>query len=94
MIPEDPLAQTRLHLPPVFIRRRWYQRIPLGSGMLAGLIAGDEHKLLGLLAGLPRVRCRPMIAVVDEAPTAVIPAVHDGGPSDYTGRVTTKESES
>ena len=41
-----------------------------------------------------RVRCRPMIAVVDEAPTAVIPAVYDGGPRDYTGRVTTKESES
>ena len=31
MIPEGPLAPTRLHLPPAFIRRKWYQRIPLGK---------------------------------------------------------------
>jgi len=51
-------------------------------------------ELLGVLASHPRVRCLPMMAVVDEAAAATVAGAHDNGSGPCTGREAAKESQS
>src|SRR5215510_744924 len=51
-------------------------------------------ELLGVFASHPRVRCLPMMAVVDEAMTATVAGAPNSGPGPSIGREAVKESHS